>query len=299
MRIRITLGTLLCVALLVGCTRCLSPYEQAERDRQILEADARRAVEKEVAEANERAAKTNGITWVDVRDFRRVVFFVPKPKPKPKPEPWPPIDSDGMILPIIPDYKLSQPSKAFSPFYSPPDGATRHQWTDQYALAQRYIYHYTLEEIADVRHGPDLDHPYVATVRVRIKVEHQKAIAADAKPVPKPPAGMKRWKPAIGLARGFWGCRGAHLPNVFVPGEPSTEVTDPLGKRAVSLLKTASIEKRTVILRLTVTFSPQKGTWSVSCEAARKFPHPAGLTWEHGVPEELGIFEPSQERTTS
>ena len=284
---------LLCVMLVGGCARSLSPYERAERDRRILDADIRRAVEMEIAEANERAAKTNDVTWVDVKSFDRVVFFVPKPKPRP------PADSGEIEPPVIPDAPIRSRVRGFFP----PIGAPRRQWTDRYALAQRYAYHYAIDKVTEIRPEADLDHPYAATVTVRMTVEHARAIAADAKPVPQPPQGMMRWKPtpaSIGIATGFFGgVRAPVLPDVVVPGRPSAEATGPLAAEAVSLLRRAEHQRRTVILKLTAKYSLRSKQWSLTMLARSQSWSPAALGWDYGVPKGEGLLDPSHERTTS
>ena len=110
---------------------------------------------------------------------------------------------------------------------------------------------------------------------------------------------MKRWQPSRRPKWfGFFGSRRTPLlPNVLAPGKPAAQVTDPLGKQAVSLLKAGSIKEHVTTLELTATFSLHDKQWHLSMQHGRKFPRPTVLYWGHGVPEGEGIFDPSQERT--
>jgi len=291
---------------IVGCQ--LSPYERAEReykqaegkrlhaerkaeqerrtaerDEGIFRRDIRAAAEKLIVEANREAAKRDGVTYVDIKQFKRVVYFVPASMPLQE-QKEPDVIVDGTFEPP-----------------PPPDDAVAHEWTNRFALAQQFTYRYTLEKITDIR--PVLKGELLFEAKAVFRMDYQKpsAKAGTPKRVPKPPRGMRLWSPKrpclhFGFGIGD-GKEWRHLPHPDVPpGERAEKVTDPLARQAVAAMAKAKVEPRHMLLEAAARCYRSRGVSEADGEQTSKWsiflksqntPAPHYFSWYHGLPKSM------------
>lgn len=261
-----------CVAaglLLAGCAT--NPLERAERDRQWLAAQVLPLAKKEIGLANAEAAELDGKTFVELQEYERMVVFVPYDWSE-----WEELPDGGKR------WKTFKTGEV-------PEGAVAHHWTDRFALAQQYRYHYRLtDDPLIVRRGPSLDAPYEAVVPVAIEVEHCHRIAGRVQSIPEAPEGMKHWRRSRGGGGYFFGIgcnRRSVLPQIGAVGRPATEVDDALATEAVAALEHVDLQQANASLELCYVYSD--GQWRAESPSLPDgLPRPQSLDWDMGLPED-------------
>ncbi len=284
------------------------PLERAVQDYRALKGEVTKFANELIADANRRAEKLNGKTFVRVREHGRVMFFVPAPKTKRgAPPAGDPVIPDAQLTPdpggplsgppphlVIPDVELTIPDVELTAdpegaLSRPPPDAVRREWKDRFGLAQEYRLRYRFGRIKSMHRTNDLARPYEAVVELKLKVTSRLGVAQDVQPIPKPPTGMVPWWPqARGLRSRFFGSGGRH--GLWVPefkGWLDSPGSETLARKAVEALKgvKAGVDEGTTECRL--AFFADKGRWVC---AGQKYdpecPRPADIPWERGLPKE-------------
>lgn len=308
------------MAVIAGCAR--SPYDVAQRDTAAISADIRQAIGEHIARANRQAAARDGKVYVDVKQFKRMVAFVPVPARRPavEDEVEEPASAIDDILggddpqPVRRRLNIPRSARAIPVEDSivavnrvPPPNAVLKRWTDRFALAQELSYRYAFGKIRKVARQYSGPPYFTAEVEVLIKATQRWAYGGKAKSIPKPPAGYVLWRRPD---RSFWGTGiggGGSLP---IPETPvgkvvtASQPVDPVVQSALDSLRQGPPKDSECVIVVRMAYDHQKNRWQVvRVTAGKNFPTPRWLSWEHGVeqttvfrtvfrPEEIGRKQP-------
>jgi hypothetical protein len=234
--------------------------------------DLRAFVIRSIALANEEAAKLEKSPIVEVAEYARAMYFVPKP------------------VGDVPHGSLES---------SPPEGAQSKQWTDRYALAQRYSARLALDSIGTILPPPkdsSLGPSAVVTIRITGKTAY--AVAKDEQPIPVCPDGMELWHGVD--VRGIWGYGGWRRGlGWLTPPEKAVEAAKAKDSLATAALKMLESEPSSDIggtYRLRAQYVPERRQWGYKIDAERKnLPRPETLDWKR-FPRHEDVYDPSHFR---
>ena len=242
-----------------------SSYQRIGRETQIIRQDATAVIQSAIDEVNRKAAKLDGITFVDVQKFGRVVFFVPAPTG-------------------IEDVSPHQPGSmdVENWYLVPPANSTRNDWTDRFALAQEFTYRYSLQKIEKVEMGS----PLAVAFTVTVESSQRHAVTEQSRPLPRPPREMELWSPSNRLS-GMYGLHDppmvASLPApLWPPGCSADRTTDKLAVQAVKKMRDESITKSSETIEGTARYDPKREKWLLSMPPG-KLPQPVAQYWEQGL----------------
>lgn len=186
-------------------------------------------VQRVVQGANTRLAAMDNQTFVEAGEYRRCRSFVPEGSD-------PTATADG------------------------PDSIVQ-EWTDRYALAQRYQGRYKLVEIGPVTMFDDAP---VARVVIRVEETSRRAIAKDEPPLQPPPAGYEPKYPARTMPISRQPSSNVHrriLPLPDLPQTPGLRKDDKLVSQALAAMEAARPVGRTTTIVFRAKYLSQTHLW--------------------------------------
>ncbi|MFB3893644.1 MAG: hypothetical protein ACE15C_16650 [Phycisphaerae bacterium] len=233
-------------------------------------ADLRAFVTRSVAVANQEAAVLEKSPIVEVAEYARAVYFVPKP-------------AGG-----VPRGSVTS---------SRPGSALTRQWTDRYALAQRFSVRFALQNIGTILPPPkDPSLGPTAIVTVKVTGKSAFAVAKDEKPIPACPQGMELWQdvePGVISGYGGWERKLARL----TPPEGAVDAAkanDPLATAALKMLASQAPSSIDGTCRLKVEYIPKAAKWVYRIDdERRRMPRPEKLDWKR-FSRQRGVYDPNQ-----
>jgi hypothetical protein len=270
-----------------------TPIERIARERKWVADKAMEKARQLVNEANRELAKINGKTFVDERELKRVVIFVPEPKPQQQRGQreqgdedshddggWGEVDWD-LTITALPDPSAWSRSQDGPPQVELPDDAFVKQWSDHVAEAQSIKARYRLGKLEELKRTDSLDYPFRVVVSAEAIWTHRRGLAKDIHPVPEPPNGKQRFAPGRRPTGKFLGSgrrRGYRLP---VPS-PAGRACDPnsdLQRKALQSMQQGDPDSDTVRVRLTFTYRIADKRWIVVDEDFNRKTELTGGDW--------------------
>ncbi len=285
-----------CLIIATGCVE--SPYdvalrhqrelqnEQEKMDRwhAILIADAMAELQPLIDQANENLSKLDGVVYVDVQEFDRVVFFEEVPDEKDV--------GESRLTNYLPAPQGDNPRK----IAGTPKGTVRNAWTDRFALAQEFSCRYEVGE-AEVKWLIEDDLvPFVVIVPLKLVGTRRSVVAGEAA-IPQPPEGYAYWRSSTvfsGLyGSGRWAWLGFTGKPGLPPGQRHQPGSDPLADKAAEMLSAQEPTTVTLDRKASVLYRTESG-WHVPDEAGIISQAADKLTWTQGISKELEphVFEP-------
>ena len=269
--------------LIAGCAPSpallASPYDLVAQDAATVSADVRRAIDKLILDANKVAAEQDGKVYVNLKEFERVLIFVPGSERGPDEE---------------------DPGVTISGNVTPPENAVFEKWTDTFALAQELTYRYSyVEALAIERH---LSPPYfTAEIKLLIKSTQRWAHGGKPQDIPDTPTGFVLLPYHSSSRFGFSGPgRFHHLPAPYPP--PGKVVTpsltiDAISRLALDYLAKGPPKKSKHAVIAQMAYDHLKSRWYLrDVKKDDGFPEPKDLYWSHGLKGDRSryIYRPSQ-----
>ena len=298
MRILATL-VISCLALSAGCAE--SPYDAAQRRQRELAANARREQQEQqreqekmerweailvadamatfmplLDEANENLRELDGVVYVDVQEYDRVVFFEK-------------ILDEQEVAP----YLAVSPAVSYEGDHAvitgEPEDTIPSEWTDRFALAQEFSCRY---EIGAADLIVDLDSPTPFIVRISMKlVGTQRHAVAGQAAIPEPPEGYTYWADPESSGHGWFGSSGGP-PRFSVspgvpPGQPHQPGRTPLADQAAEMLSAREPSPVDFNCLAVVFYDSQEAEWRVDEPESGLITLGAReLSWSHGISDE-------------
>ncbi len=261
-----------------GCAQPRWQWQNAEPVPHAVQQEVARRIVSEIDNANRRAEAIGKVTWVDLKTFGRVVFFVPIDHKRDLPAGWQRIG--------FPDGKLPPP----------PTEAVKRQWTDRHAVAQQIHYQWAPEKFISIEPDPKQSGKgWCGEVVVRFEAEVVHAVSALTSPTPKPPAGMRYWTPPWVIHDGSKVPSGADglLPEVKPPGVPHPSARNRLADETVLKMRAEKPRRIRCWMALSFAYSSKKDMWIRSHEVRPSRKLFRKLSWANSCPNESVVANPA------
>lgn len=293
-----------CLILSAGCgepASLESPYDAARRWQEesseaarreqtrrtrwsaTLLADAKEALQPLIDEANEELLALDGVVYVDVQEYGRVVFFR-------KNSGWYASQSSGGSF----DYRGDR-----LVVLDDPEDTLRSQWADSFALAQDFACQAEIGTARLTKVDLASPEPFEVAIEVKVTGTRRHVIAGEPNPGPEAPTGYVLWLTDARFGGGMYGSPGVapfRIRPPRPPGEPHQPGQDELGDQAVSMLAEVTLSPidhtGTAVLR----YNTQEDKWTVvaSTDSESIRMSSESLSWSHGISDEYRhhVFAP-------
>lgn len=253
--------TSLIVSCLIIAAGCASPggpvstYDISDQRlhawdewRQTLVADAVAALQPYVDSANRDLSQFEGVIYVDVKEYERVVYFQPVQGAEWQEREFDYFTFPGPVIKDIPERVKASPI-----------------WTDRFALAHEFTGRCEISEAKLSKIDLDSSEPFEVTVLLEVSTVQRNVIASDTKPIPHPPAGYTYWRTDPREAIGLGGVNRLAFPRLSprLPGAIHSEESqhDDLANEAAQLLAEKKYYNATRKATVVLSYSIEDAQW--------------------------------------